>query len=63
VALHAVLGEAEIGCGDLSRLAEGDVLVLNQDLTATVKLLNADGALVSQAQLGTRDGRLALHLV
>jgi hypothetical protein len=63
VALHAVLGEAEIGCADLTRLAEGDVLVLNQDLTAMVKLLNADGALVASAQLGSADGRLALHLV
>lgn len=63
IALEAVLGEAEIGCGDLARLAEGDVLVLDQDLTATVKLQSVDGVLVSMAQLGRSGERLALHLV
>jgi flagellar motor switch/type III secretory pathway protein FliN len=63
VHIEVVLGEAEVTCADLAKLAVGDVLVVDRELSAPVDVVTADGRVVGGARLGREGARLAAHLV
>ena len=63
VTIEATLGRAEIGVTDLRRLAKGDVLVLDREIEAGVRLgLAGSGHALGAARLGEAGGRLTLTL-
>lgn len=62
VALHAVIGQAQLTLGQLATLQPGQILTLEQDVGATVEL-RVEGALLGTAELVNVDGRLGVRLL
>jgi hypothetical protein len=63
VALRAVLGDTAVSVSDLAQLAVDDVILLDQSLTDSLRLVSArSGAAVAAAQLGRAGPRRAVKL-
>lgn len=62
VRVTAVLGTAAVSWRDLTTLAAGEVLVLDQTLESPCALVVGDDTRIADAQLGTRGGALAVQI-
>ena len=62
VRVDVVLGDVDVGCVDLTQLAVGDVLVLNQELTSPAKLQSIAGTFIAKVQVGRVGERLGVHI-
>jgi hypothetical protein len=62
VQLSALLGAASVSWRDLTTLAAGDVLVLEQSLESPCALVAGGSGKVAEAQLGSRAGSLAVQI-
>jgi flagellar motor switch protein FliM len=62
VRVEAMLGEAEVSLRELMQLAVGDVIVLDQPLTAAGRLALPDGRTLAPAVLGRSGDRRAVSV-
>jgi flagellar motor switch/type III secretory pathway protein FliN len=61
--VEVVLGDAEVEFAQLTDLAIGDVVVLNQALTSPAQLYSANGARIGAVQLGQVGAQLAVSML
>jgi len=62
VELNAAIGHVELPFSELREVAVGDVLMLNESLTALVKLSTCTGVKFAEAMLGRRENKVALQI-
>jgi flagellar motor switch/type III secretory pathway protein FliN len=63
VALEAVLGSSEVSVADLTKLAVGDVMVLNESLSSPAELRIRGGERVAMVSIGRLAGRRAIAVM
>jgi flagellar motor switch/type III secretory pathway protein FliN len=61
--VEVVLGDAEVELAQLTDLAVGDVVVLNQTLTSPAQLYSTNGTKVGAVQLGQVGTKLAVSMI
>ena len=61
--VEVVLGDAEVEFAQLTDLAVGDVVVLNQALTSPAQLYSTNGTKISAVQLGQVGTKLAVSMI